>query len=477
MVYLSEASRRLDAKISPLDLPDALADEAEAEYRRITRWLGDRESPLGGYELDLYPQGSFRLGTPIRPIHHHDEFDIDLVCQVAMKKEQTTQADLKALVGDRLKKDKAGTGKLEERRRCWTLFYPKKFHLDVLPTIPDAEHHGDGILVTDTQLVHWQYSNPLGYANWFYGQMRTRLDEERVALAKSLRVDIEQIPVWRVRTPLQRAVQVLKRHRDIHFVKDLDSRPVSIIITTLAGRSYSGETDLAEALLHIVERMEDHVEERGGKWWVSNPAHEKENFADKWNEKPALRDAFLRWRDQTHEDIEGLSNVANDGEANVILEKSLYGMAASRPLSLTVPAAPAASIPRVADLTHRKRPLWPVRPAYDCTISMRSQVASGAGNWRTGTVNRVPKHAALDFTARTTTPEPYEIWWQVTNTGEEARNANALRGGFERGKGIRGESKSETTLYYGTHLVQAFVVKDNVVVGRSRELNVRIEKN
>jgi hypothetical protein len=44
------------------------------------------------------------------------------------------------------------------------------------------------------------------------------------------------------------------------------------------------------------------IENRHGTWWVSNPAQEEENFADKWNEHPERREAFLAW----HCDITGL---------------------------------------------------------------------------------------------------------------------------------------------------------------------------
>lgn len=474
MQQLNESSRWLDETMQSLDIPVAHALGAEAEYHRIARWLTAPDSPITGHDLALYPQGSFRLGTPVRPVCHTDEFDVDLVCKIGLRKEQTTQADLKQLVGDRLKKDPDGKGRLEERRRCWTLFYQNKFHLDVLPTIPDLDHHADGILVTDTQLRLWQFSNPIGYADWFYDRMKVLLHEERLAMAKSLRVDIDEIPAWRVRTPLQRAVQVLKRHRDIYFQDNLDRRPVSIIITTLAAHAYRAEADLTEALVGIVERMEDRVERRDGGWWISNPAHLNENFADKWNEKPSLRDSFLRWRDQIHEDIEELCNVPNAHEGSIILEKSLFGVAPTRALIVPGSVQSPTSIPGVGPLTHRQQPPWPLGVSYDCSIEMRWKVPSGAGNWRSGTINRVPKHASLEFTVKANAPDPYEVLWQVTNTGEEARKANALRGGFEHGKGHRGESKSESTLYFGSHIVQAFIVKDSVIVAKSRELVVRI---
>ncbi|MBK8249905.1 MAG: nucleotidyltransferase [Gemmatimonadetes bacterium] len=475
MIFLSEASREIDRQIQLLDLPSELSKEAVAEYGRIARWLGAVDSPLAEYKLDLYPQGSFRLGTPIRPITHEDEFDIDLVCQLKIEKERTTQADLKELVGARLSEDPNAWGKLKERRRCWTIFYEKKFHLDVLPTIPDAEHRDTGILVTDTDLVRWQFSNPLGYSRWFYERMHTFVREERAALAKSLEVDIEDVPEWGVRTPLQRAVQVLKRHRDVHFSGDLERRPASIILTTLAGRAYGGEPDLSRALVQIIEGMGDHIDDRDGQWWIPNPAHVKENFADKWNEKPALRDAFLRWRDKVYEDMEALASTSSHRDAALLLEKSLHGRRALATTSVASAHLPGG-IPEVDSLVHRQTPPWPIMERYECSVSARSSLPSGGGRWRYLAVPRAPKNTTLEFQARTNAPLPYEIFWQITNTGAEAREAGQMRGGFDRGSAPRGESRTETTRYNGTHLVQAFVVKDGDLVARSREVRVRIEK-
>jgi hypothetical protein len=50
------------------------------------------------------PQGSFRLGTMIRPVCEEDDIDIDLVCQLTKKPDNWTQFDLKQKVGDRIKK-------------------------------------------------------------------------------------------------------------------------------------------------------------------------------------------------------------------------------------------------------------------------------------------------------------------------------------------------------------------------------------
>jgi hypothetical protein len=98
-------------------------------------------------------------------------------------------------------------------------------------------------------------AHPIRYAEWFKDRMRVILREKIAALAKSRGADIAEVPEWQVKTPLQRAVQVLKRHRDVAFASDESLRPVSIIITTLAAQAYKNQTDLVDALISIVEEM------------------------------------------------------------------------------------------------------------------------------------------------------------------------------------------------------------------------------
>jgi Adenylyl/Guanylyl and SMODS C-terminal sensor domain len=63
--------------------------------------------------------------------------------------------------------------------------------------------------------------------------MKPQVQEFRESLAKSLSLSIEDVPEWQVKTPLQRAIQILKSHRDVRFQGDPENRPVSIILITL----------------------------------------------------------------------------------------------------------------------------------------------------------------------------------------------------------------------------------------------------
>jgi hypothetical protein len=73
-------------------------------------------------------------------------------------------------------------------------------------------------------------------------------------------------------------------------------------------------------------------------------------------------------------------------------------------------------------------------------------------------------------TPKKPTPAQTEGPFYPVVAGEEASRLGQLRGGFE----IGGKIKEETTSYKGNHFVEAFVVKDEVLLARSGKLVVPI---
>jgi hypothetical protein len=309
-------SMLLGGAVETLDISPDLQQTAIARYEEVGAWLADN----GGDGWRIYPQGSFRLGTVVRPATGSGEYDIDSVCRYAIAKENITQARLKQVVGDMLhgylgwktEQNAADAPKsCEPRRRCWTLTYPG-FHLDVLPAIPDLDQPPNGIRLTDVHLREWQRSNPIGYAAWF----RTRSEElaRRLMEAAAKRhMHVADVPEWEVRTTLQRLVQVLKWHCMLRFTDDPDNKPPSILTTTLAAHAYDGEQDLFTAARAAVRRMPEFIENRKGIWWVPNPAHPEENFTDKWNEYPQRRTMFRSWLKEITTTLDDLAALQGKG--------------------------------------------------------------------------------------------------------------------------------------------------------------------
>jgi hypothetical protein len=318
----------LGTGIRQLDITPAERSLAVARYSAVARSLAEHwdTDPHDGL---VYPQGSMRLGTITRNFHRDDEIDIDLVARRDQPKESISQAELKADTGLGLEKfvlgQPEGAPALDEGKRCWTLHYPG-FHLDVLPALPNlsASSHS-AIIITDTEVLRWQFSNPIAYAAWFHDVMAKELEDKLKVLAK--RMDIAQVPDWQMKTTLQQTVQALKRHRDIYFTDRLDQRPASIVVTTLAAHAYRGGGDLYEVLDDITDRMPGFVQRDGHRYIVANPVEPGENFAERWNGKPERAVAFFRWIEQAKADFDGLSHAG--GGLDTVIRK-MAGMLGER---------------------------------------------------------------------------------------------------------------------------------------------------
>jgi len=74
-----------------LDISDTLFEDAERKYRAVGSWLGEGDSQLAKFTPEIYPQGSFLLGTVIKPLSDEDEYDIDLVFRMLILKDQISQ--------------------------------------------------------------------------------------------------------------------------------------------------------------------------------------------------------------------------------------------------------------------------------------------------------------------------------------------------------------------------------------------------
>ncbi|MEP0938191.1 MAG: nucleotidyltransferase [Ekhidna sp.] len=315
-----------------LDITEEQHKAAVTSYEFVGEWLSKDDSPLAPYQPEILPQGSFMLGTMIRPTNEDDDLDIDLVCRLEGKQFSWTQVDVKAIIGDRLA-DHGMLKKLLELpdgRRCWTLQYSDSanFHMDVLPavtssgyrilmerTFSETDASADTLAIritdkyeenyrTDPIPENWPKSNPFGYGKWF--ESRARISGREI---KMMSEAVQPVPRYQKnKLPLQRVVQILKRHRDIMFNGDED-KPISIIITTLTARAYQQETDIYQALQNALDRIPAFIEERwSDKYqrnikWISNPVNPEENFADKWPEKPQKEANFYDWLTHVKKDI------------------------------------------------------------------------------------------------------------------------------------------------------------------------------
>jgi hypothetical protein len=250
-----------------LDITPEMYNKAEKAVGEITAYLTSIES-----SLKIYKQGSFNLGTIVRPYKRDrkGDYDVDLVVEFNYDKKTVNSSIIKGRLGEYLKSLSYREYLDDEGRRCWTLIYPttngnyvtSTFHIDLLPCVPESDdikseikpevYQNTAIAITHISdkrtrpyTYKWRTSNPNGFAKWFndldyskYSPLK-RLDRQRVFNAnKYLFESVESVGDDYTRSPLQMVIQILKRHRDVMYANTEREayKPISIIITTLVGK-------------------------------------------------------------------------------------------------------------------------------------------------------------------------------------------------------------------------------------------------
>ncbi|MBX9948745.1 MAG: nucleotidyltransferase [Candidatus Obscuribacterales bacterium] len=506
-------SELLEFLAQELDISETALQDATDRYNSMGAWLNRPQSILLPYRPVIYPQGSINLGTVTKPYNDEDHYDIDLVCEIIRSKAEISQERLKELIGIETKsyaKAHNMSNPADEGRRCWTLEYAEgaRFHMDILPAIPDGQRfqqilerhnlHADGlhrlaIAITDkTHLQYknisedWPQSNPRGYSEWFKQRMAVQFNERKRLIAESRGKQVHEIPDHAVKTTLQRAIQLLKRHRDFMFGKNSEDKPISIIITTLAAQAYNNEPDLVQALINIIQGLPRFIEYREGGVWIPNPVNPLENFADRWAEEPQRNEAFFNWLEHAENQLITTLQARDGRELNESLSAGFGQGMVNRALS-KLPSATSMhpvnySLKRIDvsesrfQVSHCQLPPWQEKKLGNVRIGGKFSQGKSWLDFRPDT-KPLPKSRGLKFKAFTDIPGPFDLYWQVVNTGEQARNANGLRGEIFRGESSGPDAmlRREATSYRGMHWIRCFVVKNGICVGQSAPFVVNIQ--
>lgn len=301
----------LERAVTALELTQEQRDSIEETYHECGQHLG-KSLGFSLHLADIFPQGSYRLGTVIRPFRDITEvFDLDMVFHLALICSSRTPESLHAAVGAHLRAKYNGV--VKPLPKGWRLDFSaeRDYYLDIVPSM-ESLRGGNIIAITNGQ--NWRDSNPRDYASQFQtvASMVPEYEGEVVlkefaALANAAR--IEPLPEYTpLKSPLQRFVQVAKRHRDYYFNKKVnqpDFAPASIIVTTLLMKAYARCVHTRvyvsgfDLLLTCVEDMIRHLEMRTGAngasvYVLPNPSLPTENLVEKWSDSRYAQ-GFHNW--------------------------------------------------------------------------------------------------------------------------------------------------------------------------------------
>jgi hypothetical protein len=310
-----------------LQITDTQHRQAEMAYSGIARLLESPQSPISDFTPRIFPQGSLKLGTTVRP-RAQDEFDLDIVCELTLDPRHLPNPPILIdAVYEFLRQQMDYSGRVTRKRRCIRVSYPGQFHLDVLPACPDPNNGGTCLLVPDRTVRAWKPSNPKGYAAWFESRC-----EGPIARLMERAEPIPSAEAARYKAVLKLTTQLLKRWRDVEYDGRRGVAPISIVLTTLAGLNYSGERSTLEALVNVIRGIDGGIPPVG-RLHVLNPTNSDEDLSEKWNSDRTAYEAFVSGMRKLHSEAEHLLQAAPFRELARMMQK-MFGEDLTKPVLL-----------------------------------------------------------------------------------------------------------------------------------------------
>lgn len=407
--------------------------------------------------IKIVPQGSYRQKTIIKPLDGDGDFDVDILLELKEFTDWSAKQYLDALHNEFKNTDRYKN--IVDRRgknRCVTLDYADDFHIDIIPSIRTAT----GTVIMNRETDSFEPTDGDGYAQWF----------ER---ANSLSTNNFLVKVVRL----------------TKYLRDREVMPIkSIMLTTIiGGLVFNSDTrtlysDLPTAFRVLFGLYDDYLQSHSGPFDVKNPVLPIESFTRHWDQ-----DNFDKTKGKVHDLRIKIDEAydAEDVDESLELWQEVFGDA----FQLSDVDAPVASIEKksltvsinglqLADFSHKQELVDAHILPGNSLSAVRIEADLHWGRGDTPLINRrhlgpfttkteIPKYHWLKYRAVTTYNKPYDVYWQVVNTGEHAERLFSLRGKIFKDDGS--EEQWERSLYTGVHWMECFVVDQatNACVCRS----------
>jgi hypothetical protein len=425
-----------------VNLSDGRISVLDSRVSAVGNFLSSGSDAIADKFIELIPQGSYAQRTIINPVGINDEFDADVLLDMS----EVDGWDAEDYVEELYKVFRSNStyrDMMSRKSRCVTVNYAGEFHMDVVPYLT---RHEQRYITNRTDNV-FELTDPEGFNEW--------LDEQN-------------------RLSSGRLVKVI---RLLKYVRDLKNNfsVKSVILTVLVGGRVSSTAlladadhykDLPTALLNLVVDLNDYLQAHPAMPSIDDPSCPTENFNHRWNQEQYSN--FRAWI-ATYTEWAKDAYYETDPDVSYTKWRKLFGDKFGTYSTAGVKAS-EAHIGRqgVQDTEQHIGDKFRValNPAY--RVKLRGRTVRRDG-FRTFTLaswgNKVGKQRKITFEIQSiNVPEPYETWWKVRNTGEEAIAANMIRGQIVRDHGTR--RRTEPTAYRGSHYVEVYVVKNGVVVAQ-----------
>ena len=264
---------------------------------------GHLKEHLAGYQK-MERQGSYALGTLIKPVDDNDEYDADI--QIVMNPNSQWEAkDYVLEINRTLAANKTYADKLRLKTRCVTVDYAGDFHLDVVPRVTiDGKHY-----VCNRIDNKFEETDGTGYRDWAN-------DKNRITGGNLKRV--------------VRLLKCLRDHKNSFTAK-------SILLTTLAGNTIKASDEgkesvstIADTLVTVLTRMDDYLQQHPNMPKIKNPVLDTEDFNRHWDQRK-----YANFRDRVHSYAQTARKAKDEpsSEKAIKLWQDLFGDTLGEPTS------------------------------------------------------------------------------------------------------------------------------------------------
>ena len=424
-----------------VNLSQRRLDQLDERVAAIDSFLRSGDDAISTRFVQTIPQGSYAHRTIINPVDTNDEFDADVLLELT-EEPDWSGGDYVEELYKVFRASPRYRDMVSRHARCVKVDYANEFHIDVVPYI---ERHGEHY-ITNRDDDDFELTNPEGFNEW--------LDEQNQTTSGRL----------------VKAIRLLKYVRDYKNTFSVKS----VILTILAGGRVNSALllgdpdhykDLPATFKNLLADLDEYLQANPTMPNLTDPSCPTENF----NHRCDDQDQYTNFRKWVHyySDKATRAFEEQDRALSLSLWREIFGDDFGL-VSTSVTKATNAHIGRTKDTEQfLERDLQiPKR------IDPRYQVALGAHvlpkpGWRAYDLrkhgNSVGRSRTVRFSLQgCTVPGPYDVYWKVRNTGDEAIDADCIRGQIVQDGGSR--KKDEPTAYRGKHYVECFIVKNGVCV-------------
>ena len=444
--------------------PSPDAKEIAQKAHQLLREEVERSNKFGDCITDTYLYGSYRRHTAIGTIK-----DVDIVLLTNL--DHTLQENSPQSVLRRLKeglKEFFGDPKdTAYQRRSIRVDNPMRsisnceLTLDVIPAVLFVEGR-DEILIPDRELRKWIFSNPKGHI-----EKTSQLNSEAIGQGKFVPL-VKMFKWW------------WKNWCDENIPDEERPNPKGFWLECLVGECFiPGIATWAEYFQRVLQFIVSKYGYSAVIAELKDPGLPNEVLKTSMTIGEFRR--FVEAMITTLELVnKALSN--NDDYESSIIWRDIFGEAF--PVYATENTECTSKYrTTLGSMDHKRKLPYPTR-LDSKRKHVRLDVSYYSGDKRiSGIESNGPTllpHLKLRFKAKTTVKMPYNVLWQVVNTGDHAKKEDGLRGEFFEARDMNFQNHNlylenwESTMYTGQHSIQCFVIKDEVCVARSESFLVNV---